>query len=44
MFPDPPIDDQSLDIQQQALLREQRRKLRVMKREEDEGQQSGARR
>ncbi|XP_024910417.1 centrosome and spindle pole-associated protein 1 isoform X1 [Cynoglossus semilaevis] len=36
MFPDPPIDDQSLDIQQQALLREQRRKLRVMKREEDE--------
>ncbi|XP_078543320.1 centrosome and spindle pole-associated protein 1 isoform X2 [Lissotriton helveticus] len=27
MYPDPPKDDQTLDIQQQALLREQQRKL-----------------
>uniref|UniRef100_A0A3B4UNE3 Centrosome and spindle pole associated protein 1 n=1 Tax=Seriola dumerili TaxID=41447 RepID=A0A3B4UNE3_SERDU len=36
MYPDPPTDAQSLDIQQQALLREQRRKIRLMKREEEE--------
>ncbi|XP_071341370.1 centrosome and spindle pole-associated protein 1 [Trachinotus anak] len=35
MYPDPPTDAQSLDIQQQALLREQRRKIRLMKREEE---------
>ncbi|XP_030253670.1 centrosome and spindle pole-associated protein 1 isoform X2 [Sparus aurata] len=35
MYPDPPADAQSLDIQQQALLREQQRKIRLMKREED---------
>ncbi|XP_073344164.1 centrosome and spindle pole-associated protein 1 [Pagrus major] len=35
MYPDPPTDAQSLDIQQQALLREQQRKIRLMKREED---------
>ncbi|KAG7525099.1 hypothetical protein JOB18_022233 [Solea senegalensis] len=34
MFPDPPTDAQSLDIQQQA-LREQRRKIRLMRGEED---------
>ncbi|XP_040922248.1 centrosome and spindle pole-associated protein 1 [Toxotes jaculatrix] len=34
MYPDPPTDAQSLDIQQQALLREQQRKIRLMKREE----------
>lgn len=38
MYPDPPADAQSLDIQQQALLREQQRKIRLMKREEDCGQ------
>ncbi|XP_018409709.1 PREDICTED: centrosome and spindle pole-associated protein 1 [Nanorana parkeri] len=32
MFPDPPKDDQSLEIQQQALLREQQRNLNRMKR------------
>ncbi|XP_069477247.1 centrosome and spindle pole-associated protein 1 isoform X2 [Ambystoma mexicanum] len=31
MYPDPPKDDQTLDIQQQALLREQQRKLNRMK-------------
>ncbi|KAM6971588.1 centrosome and spindle pole-associated protein 1 [Tautogolabrus adspersus] len=35
MYPDPPTDAQSLDIQQQALLREQQRKIRRMKREEE---------
>ncbi|XP_033495349.1 centrosome and spindle pole-associated protein 1 [Epinephelus lanceolatus] len=35
MYPDPPTDAQSLDIQQQALLREQQRKIRLMKREEE---------
>ncbi|KAE8279907.1 Centrosome and spindle pole associated protein 1 [Larimichthys crocea] len=35
MYPDPPTDEQSLDIQQQALLREQQRKIRLMKREEE---------
>ncbi|KAK2886454.1 hypothetical protein Q8A73_020400 [Channa argus] len=34
MYPNPPTDAESLDIQQQALLREQQRKLRLMKREE----------
>lgn len=38
MYPDPPTDEQSLDIQQQALLREQQRKIRLMKREEEPGQ------
>ncbi|XP_034562108.1 centrosome and spindle pole-associated protein 1 isoform X2 [Notolabrus celidotus] len=37
MYPDPPTDAQSLDIQQQALLREQRRKITIMKREEERG-------
>ncbi|KAM5157916.1 centrosome and spindle pole-associated protein 1 [Mantella aurantiaca] len=32
MYPDPPKDDQSLEIQQQALLREQQRKLNRIKR------------
>ncbi|XP_077348959.1 centrosome and spindle pole-associated protein 1 isoform X3 [Lithobates pipiens] len=32
MYPDPPKDDKSLEIQQQALLREQQRKLNRMKR------------
>ncbi|NXD85464.1 CSPP1 protein, partial [Halcyon senegalensis] len=31
MFPDPPKDDQTLEIQQQALLREQQRKLDRMR-------------
>ncbi|XP_047185940.1 centrosome and spindle pole-associated protein 1 isoform X2 [Scophthalmus maximus] len=35
VYPDPPTDAQSLDIQQQALLREQQRKVRLMRREED---------
>ncbi|XP_078137408.1 centrosome and spindle pole-associated protein 1 [Sander vitreus] len=35
MYPDPPTDEQSLDIQQQALLREQQRKIRLMKRAEE---------
>ncbi|KAI3355250.1 hypothetical protein L3Q82_018103 [Scortum barcoo] len=35
MYPDPPADAQSLDIQQQALLREQQRQMRLMKREEE---------
>nr|XP_040023494.1 centrosome and spindle pole-associated protein 1 isoform X9 [Gasterosteus aculeatus aculeatus] len=34
MYPDPAVGEQSLDIQQQALLREQERKIRLMKREE----------
>lgn len=32
MFPDPPQDDQTLEIQQQALLREQQRNLNKIKR------------
>ncbi|KAM3928594.1 centrosome and spindle pole-associated protein 1 isoform 1-T1 [Leptodactylus fuscus] len=32
MFPDPPKDDQTLEIQQQALLREQQKNLNKMKR------------
>ncbi|KAE8598938.1 hypothetical protein XENTR_v10016999 [Xenopus tropicalis] len=32
MYPDPPKDDQTLEIQQQALLREQQRNLNRMKR------------
>ncbi|KAM7369940.1 hypothetical protein PAMP_011228 [Pampus punctatissimus] len=35
MFPDPPTDAQSLDIQQQALLRAQQRKISLMKKEEE---------
>lgn len=42
LYPDPPTDAQSLDIQQQALLREQQRKIRLMKREEEDGQQTDA--
>lgn len=38
MYPDPPTDAQNLDIQQQALLREQQRKIRLMKREQEHGQ------
>ncbi|NXA89548.1 CSPP1 protein, partial [Melanocharis versteri] len=38
MYPDPPKDDQTLEIQQQALLREQQRKLdRMRMRRETEG-------
>ncbi|XP_068438170.1 centrosome and spindle pole-associated protein 1 isoform X4 [Clinocottus analis] len=37
MYPDPPTDGQSLDIQQQALLRDQQRKIRLMKREKEHG-------
>ncbi|XP_042366848.1 centrosome and spindle pole-associated protein 1 [Plectropomus leopardus] len=36
MYPDPPTDAQTLDIQQQALLREQQRKTRLMKREKEQ--------
>lgn len=43
MYPDPPTDAQSLDIQQQALLREQQRKIRLMKREEERGQSTHTR-
>ncbi|KAA8580783.1 hypothetical protein FQN60_013741 [Etheostoma spectabile] len=35
MYPDPPTDEHSLDIQQQALLREQQRNIRLMKRAEE---------
>ncbi|XP_043363692.1 centrosome and spindle pole-associated protein 1 isoform X6 [Dermochelys coriacea] len=35
MYPDPPEDDQTLEIQQQALLREQRKKLNRMKMRRD---------
>ncbi|XP_038583643.1 centrosome and spindle pole-associated protein 1 [Micropterus salmoides] len=35
MYPDVPTDAQSLDIQQQALLREQQRKIRLLNREEE---------
>ncbi|XP_041817863.1 centrosome and spindle pole associated protein 1 [Chelmon rostratus] len=35
MYPDPPSDAQSLDIQQQALLREQQRRIRLMNREDE---------
>nr|XP_046227260.1 centrosome and spindle pole-associated protein 1 isoform X2 [Scatophagus argus] len=35
MYPDPPADAQGLDIQQQALLREQQRKITLMKREKE---------
>ncbi|XP_063339281.1 centrosome and spindle pole-associated protein 1 [Pelmatolapia mariae] len=35
LYPDPPADAQSLDIQQQALLREQQHKIRLMRRQED---------
>ncbi|XP_009993897.1 PREDICTED: centrosome and spindle pole-associated protein 1 [Chaetura pelagica] len=43
MYPDPPKDDQSLEIQQQALLREQKRKLdRLrMRRETEDDSASG---
>lgn len=40
MYPDPPRDDQTLEIQQQALLREQQRKLDKMRmRRETEGKE-----
>ncbi|XP_008301077.1 centrosome and spindle pole-associated protein 1, partial [Stegastes partitus] len=35
VYPDPPTDAQSLDIQQQALLREQERKIRIMNRQKE---------
>uniref|UniRef100_A0AAQ6IQL2 Centrosome and spindle pole-associated protein 1 C-terminal domain-containing protein n=2 Tax=Anabas testudineus TaxID=64144 RepID=A0AAQ6IQL2_ANATE len=35
MYPDPPTDAPSLDIQQQVLLREQQRQIRRMKKEEE---------
>uniref|UniRef100_A0A8D0L0W8 Centrosome and spindle pole-associated protein 1 C-terminal domain-containing protein n=2 Tax=Sphenodon punctatus TaxID=8508 RepID=A0A8D0L0W8_SPHPU len=35
MYPDPPTSDQTLDIQQQALLREQQKKLNKMKMKRD---------
>lgn len=38
MYPDPPTDAPSLDIQQQVLLREQQRQIRRMKKEEEHGQ------
>ncbi|XP_078254826.1 centrosome and spindle pole-associated protein 1 isoform X2 [Rhinoraja longicauda] len=34
MYPDPPNDSNTLEIQQEALLREQRKKLDIMKRKE----------
>ncbi|KAL6097884.1 cspp1 [Pungitius sinensis] len=34
MYPDPPVDEQSPDIQQQALLRERERRIRLIEREE----------
>uniref|UniRef100_A0A8C8AHY1 Centrosome and spindle pole associated protein 1 n=1 Tax=Otus sunia TaxID=257818 RepID=A0A8C8AHY1_9STRI len=40
MYPDPPKDDQTLEIQQQALLREQQKKLdRMRMRRETEGKE-----
>ncbi|XP_029979795.1 centrosome and spindle pole-associated protein 1 [Sphaeramia orbicularis] len=35
MYPDPPTDAQSLDIQQQALLREQQRRIQLLRRKEE---------
>lgn len=44
MYPDPPKDDQTLEIQQQALLREQQRKLdRMRMRREAEGKEGTVR-
>ncbi|NXH93445.1 CSPP1 protein, partial [Pachycephala philippinensis] len=41
MYPDPPKDDQTLEIQQQALLREQQRKLdRMRMRRDTEGKEN----
>ncbi|NXI35979.1 CSPP1 protein, partial [Galbula dea] len=41
MYPDPPKDDQTLEIQQQALLREQQKRLdRMRMRRETEGKES----
>ena len=37
-YPDPPMDDHSLELQQQALLREQQRRINRMKRKEAAGQ------
>jgi len=40
MYPDPPEDDQTLEIQQQALLREQQKKVdRMRTRRETEGKE-----
>ncbi|KAJ8376634.1 hypothetical protein SKAU_G00072140 [Synaphobranchus kaupii] len=36
-YPDPPVDDYSLELQQQALLREQQRRINRMKRREASG-------
>ncbi|XP_025066019.1 centrosome and spindle pole-associated protein 1 isoform X6 [Alligator sinensis] len=41
MYPDPPRDDQTLEIQQQALLREQQKKLNRMKMRRDEEDTNG---
>uniref|UniRef100_A0AAQ6IQP7 Centrosome and spindle pole-associated protein 1 C-terminal domain-containing protein n=1 Tax=Anabas testudineus TaxID=64144 RepID=A0AAQ6IQP7_ANATE len=43
MYPDPPTDAPSLDIQQQVLLREQQRQIRRMKKEEEHGQKEPGR-
>lgn len=37
MYPDPPKDDQTLEIQQQALLREQQKKLDRMRMRRETG-------
>lgn len=39
MYPEPPTTDETLDIQQQALLREQKKKLNKM-RKNAEGEQN----
>lgn len=40
MYPDPPKDDRTLEIQQQALLREQQRKFdRLRMRRDTEGKE-----
>ncbi|CDQ81512.1 unnamed protein product [Oncorhynchus mykiss] len=41
VYPDPPIDEHSLDIQQQALLREQQRRIRNMRRGEESDYPNG---
>ncbi|XP_068018616.1 centrosome and spindle pole-associated protein 1 isoform X4 [Melanerpes formicivorus] len=40
MYPDPPRDDQTLEIQQQALLREQQKRLTRMKMRREAGEDS----
>ncbi|XP_071270573.1 centrosome and spindle pole-associated protein 1 [Salvelinus alpinus] len=41
VYPDPPSDEHSLDIQQQALLREQQRRIRNMRRGEESDYPNG---